>query len=59
MKEISRLEVKGMTVKQTRNINLTKELIDASKKDYTKNLVNLSERVRGLLRKYYKNKGFL
>lgn len=43
----------------SRNINITKELLEASKKDKEKNLVNLSVRIRELLVKYYKKQGFL
>ena len=43
----------------SRNINITKELLEASKKDKEKNLVNLSVRIRELLVKHYKKQGFL
>lgn len=43
----------------SRNINITEELLEASKKDYKKNMVNMSVRIRELLTKYYKKQGFM
>jgi len=43
----------------SRNINLTEEIVEASKKDYRANLVNLSQTTRDLLTRHYKKKGFM